>query len=311
MEGADVNMLNKSEIGKTALYVAVCEGNLDIVKYLYENGAEEVCKRNKYSDVTPLHLAALAGKLEIVKYLAGKVDHIDICDQKGNAPLHYAVSEMVSYNSDVIRCLVELGADIHKGNMCGETASYLAAENGKLEVLEYLEERDANFDFQNGNGCAALHCVAKETNLEIKYVAERCSTIDVIDNNGESPVMYAAQKGSLDIVKYLIETKNANAYLCNKNGDTLLHCAAKSGEPQLVDYLFDTHRKLNSVNKNGETPLITAAVNKQWDSVILLTKKHANLHAKKRNGMTVLHIASEQDNCRVVAWLLKKRFSVI
>jgi ankyrin repeat protein len=78
------------------------------------------------------------------------VDHTDFCDQEGNTPLHYAFSEMLTYNSDVINCLVELGTDIHEGNMFGETALYLALENGKLEILEYLEERGANFDFQNG-----------------------------------------------------------------------------------------------------------------------------------------------------------------
>jgi hypothetical protein len=28
--------------------------------------------------------------------------------------------------------------------MCGETAFYLAVENGKLEILEYLEEKLSN-----------------------------------------------------------------------------------------------------------------------------------------------------------------------
>jgi ankyrin repeat protein len=309
-KGADIKILNKSEAGKTALHVAACEDNLDIVKYLYENGGQKICKRNKYTDKTPLHLAASAGKLEIVRYLAEKVN-VDICDVKGNTPLHYAVSEMVNCNSDVIKCLIEIGADMYKGNMYGKTALYLAVENGKLEVLEYLEEKGANFDFQNKNGCAPLHCVAKETNLEmVKYVAERCSDIDVVDNNGDSPLMYAALGGSLHIVKYLIETRNANVYLCNKTRNTSLHYAAKSGALQLVAYLFKRFRRCNIRNVEGETPLITAAIHKQWPTVEKLTRMHTNLHAKKRDGMTVLHIASEQGNIDVVAWLLKKHFSV-
>jgi ankyrin repeat protein len=310
-KGADVNKLNKNESGKTALHVAVCEDDLHIVKYLYENGGHEVCKKNEHADVTPLHLAASAGKLEIVKYLAGKMDHIDICDQNGNTPLHYAVSEMVSYNSDVIRCLVELGADMHQGNECGETALHLAVENDKLEILKYFEERGANFDFQNANGCTLLHCAAKEANLElVEYVAGQSVNIDAVDKNGESPVMYAAQKGSLPIVKYLIEVMNANAYVRNKNGDTLLHCAVRSGLPMLVSYLFHRYRKLDRPNKNREFPVVTAALNNQWHIVILLAEKYANLCAKKHDGMTVLHIASEKDNREVVERLLKKRFSV-
>jgi ankyrin repeat protein len=306
--GADISILNKA--GKTALHVAACGDNLDMVKYLYENGGQKVCKRNKYTDKTPLHLAASAGKLEIVRYLADKI-HVDICDEKRNTPLHYAVSEMVNFNLDVIKCLTELGADMYKGNAYGKTAIYLAVESGKLEMLEYLEEKGANFDFQNKNGCAPLHCVAKATNLEmVKYVAERCSNIDVVDNNGESPLMYAAQKGSLHIVQYLIETRNANVNLRDKTGNTPLHFAAKSGALKLVAYLFKRYRTCNVSNDKGETPLITAAMNREWPTVILLMRMRANLYAKKRDGMTVLHIASEQGNVNVVALLLKKRFSV-
>jgi ankyrin repeat protein len=309
-KGADVNKPNKRESGETALHVAVCEDSLEIVKYLCENGGQKVCNRNEYSDVTPLHLAASAGKLEIVKYLAGRVDHVDICDQKGNTPLHYAVSEMVSYNSDVIRCLVELGADIHQGNRCGETPLHLAVENGKLEMLKYFDERGANFDLQNANGCSLLHCAAKETNLEIvEYVAKRCVNIDAVDSKGETPVMYAAHKGSLSIVKYLIDVKNANAYMRNKNGDTLLHCAVRSGQQKLVSYLFHRYRKLDRRNKNGETAVLTAAVSRQWEIVILLAEEYAYL-CGKNDGMTVLCKASEQDNHEVLAKLLKKAFII-
>jgi ankyrin repeat protein len=308
-EGADI--LNKSEAGKTALHVAACEDNLDIVKYLYENGGQEVLKRNIYTDKTPLHLAASAGKLEIVRYLAER-DHVDICDEKGNTPLHYAISEMVNCNTDVIKCLIELGADMYKENMYGKTALCIAVENGKLEVLQYLEEKGANFDFQNKVGYAPLHCVAKETDFEMfRYVAERCSNIDVVDSNGDTPLMYAALEGSLHKVKYLIEKRNANVCVCNKTRNTPHHYAAKSGELRLIAYLFKRFgNRCNIRNDEGESPLITAAVNRQWPTVIKLSRMHANLHAKKHNGMTVLHIASEQGKVEVVAWLLQKRFSV-
>jgi ankyrin repeat protein len=59
----------------------------------------------------------------------------------------------------------------------------------------------------------------------VKYVAEHCLNADAINNNGESPVMYAAQKGNLGTLQYLTEKKNANVYLSNKN------CETYSSEP--------------------------------------------------------------------------------
>jgi hypothetical protein len=47
----------------------------------------------------------------------------------------------------------------------------------------------------------------------------------------------------------LIDVKNTNAYLHNKNENMLLHCAAESGESNLVVYPFNRYRKLTFVIK--------------------------------------------------------------
>lgn len=77
---------------KTPLYFAVCNGYLEIVKYLIdEKKADFNVKDN--DGRTPLHLAASNGCLEIVKYLIDKkkVD-FTIKSNFGDTPLCEAIS---------------------------------------------------------------------------------------------------------------------------------------------------------------------------------------------------------------------------
>ncbi|CAK9253192.1 unnamed protein product, partial [Sphagnum jensenii] len=58
------------------------------------------------------------------------------------------------------------------------------------------------------------------------------------DNIGDTPLHRAAEKGHLDVVKYLVE-KGADVKAANKYGYTPLHWAASSGKLDIVKYLVE------------------------------------------------------------------------
>jgi ankyrin repeat protein len=65
--GADVNI--KQRDGGTALYRAVCEGHLEVVKVLVSNGANVNAAWMTFATHTPLQVAIRNGNLEIVNLL--------------------------------------------------------------------------------------------------------------------------------------------------------------------------------------------------------------------------------------------------
>ncbi|XP_035682089.1 ankyrin-3-like [Branchiostoma floridae] len=115
--GADIEFeLHKSEtIGTgTALYIALRDGHLDIMRLLLRKGASFM--KRLPGGYTLLHLAAHKGKTEAAELLVQHGATLDVLDSCQNTPLMAAA---YSNNIDTVRRLIELGArpDLTDGGM--------------------------------------------------------------------------------------------------------------------------------------------------------------------------------------------------
>ncbi|XP_078601007.1 uncharacterized protein LOC144876014 [Branchiostoma floridae x Branchiostoma japonicum] len=131
--GADIEFeLQKSEtIGTgTALYIALRQGHLDIMRLLLRKGAS-FFKRIP-GGYTLLHLAAHQGKTAAVELLVYHGATLDILDSCQNTPLMAAA---YSNNVDTVRRLIELGArpDLTDGGM----AQRLGLEDGRIKNQDF------------------------------------------------------------------------------------------------------------------------------------------------------------------------------
>jgi len=118
------------ENNDSALRWAAFDGDLDVVKYLIDKGADIHA-----NDDNALKQAASRGHLEVVKYLVEKGANIHA---DNNDSLRWAAS---NGHLEVVKYLVEQGADIHAEN---EKALRWAVRNGHLEVIKYLIEAGAD-----------------------------------------------------------------------------------------------------------------------------------------------------------------------
>ena len=107
-----------------ALIVASKDGNLPVVKYLVENGADIT-----YSENDAVIYASEKGHLPVVKYLVE--NGADITAQDNHALREASGSGRLP----VVKYLVEHGADITDKN---NEALRWASKNGHLPVVEYL-----------------------------------------------------------------------------------------------------------------------------------------------------------------------------
>jgi len=85
--GARVN--KEWEDGDTPLSIAICNENLDLIKYLVEHGANINQKYGKDDD-TPLHDAVIMGNKNIVKYLVRKGAHVNRKNYQEKTPIDIA-----------------------------------------------------------------------------------------------------------------------------------------------------------------------------------------------------------------------------
>ena len=122
----------------------ICEGYLETIKYLIDNGADIHANNDG-----ALRWAAENGYLEIVKYLVDNGADLHAGDD-------YAL-RLAALNGywEIVKYLVDNGADIHASDGC---ALRLAARNGHLEIVKYLIDNGADI---HANGDCALNFAAK------------------------------------------------------------------------------------------------------------------------------------------------------
>lgn len=114
--------------------------------------------------------------------------------------------------------------------------------------------------------------------------------VEVRNRQEESPLMMAALKGQLPLVKRLIERKAE----VNKPGWTPLHYAATNAEPVSVEItrlLLEHHAYIDAASPNRTTPLMMAAHYGHPDVVKLLLEEGADASLKNEKGLSAVDFA--------------------
>merc|ERR1719225_2367207 len=87
--GSDIQLDKKDNTnGRSALHVAVYDGNLEIVKVLVQKGANINAKDD--DGFSPLHIAVYIENLKILKILIQSGAQLNAKDKKNKTPLDYA-----------------------------------------------------------------------------------------------------------------------------------------------------------------------------------------------------------------------------
>ena len=117
------------------------------------------------------------------------------------------------------------------------------------------------------------------------------------DEKGKTPLHYAASKGYIDGVRFLLEKFQQEAFERSKNGDFPIHAACKRGHTKVVKEFLQQQRLYPTelLNKKSQNILHVAAENGKNNVVkaILSDSKLKELiNAVDKNGNTALHLAS-------------------
>ena len=135
--GADVNSQNI--IGETPLHcVALRQSgcSLGVAQFLVERGsyvyAEDHGRR------TALYNAVKSGNLELVRWLVEQGLDVNVQDRFGDTPLHYI--RYTAKGFEVARYLIEHGADVNIRNNHGSTIMSNPSLSSHKEFEEYLRE---------------------------------------------------------------------------------------------------------------------------------------------------------------------------
>lgn len=152
-------------------------------------------------------------------------------------------------------------------------------------TLTRLLARGMDPNTVNERGEPAIMTAAREGGPGVVAVLVKArAKVNVHDRFGDTPIMLAALRGSLPIVKLLRE---AGAEI-NHPGWTPLQYAALNGHNAVIEYLISTGADLALSAPNGATPLMLAVHGKKPDTVKLLVSYGFDVNARNEKGETAL-----------------------
>ncbi|XP_044763577.1 putative ankyrin repeat protein RF_0381 isoform X2 [Coccinella septempunctata] len=185
---------------------------------------------------TAMHCAAQRGNLEVLAYLIEKGANVNATMDFGFSPLHLAVTQS---DSDVVKMLLEHGADVNAANDHGETVIHWALNFKHCHRhIHVLLEYDVDLSAVNENGRTPLHQFmykrADSVSICEKMLSKGCDTM-ARDNAGNTPLHslawsysstrpYPASKLAAMLIR---NGTDPNAQ--NFDGYTALHVSAQRG----------------------------------------------------------------------------------
>ena len=192
----------------TPLIIAAHHGHLNSVKILLSYEADiEARGTLKIADeviegCTPLWAAAASGRLDVVKLLIERNADVDGRTSSDSTPLRAAA---VDGHLDVVRCLAESGADVNSRTQSKSTPIMAACYYGHLSIITYLINKGALVDLQAKDGNTALHYAAQRGHLKTVSQLLSLGASQLPNNQGLTPLLYACDEGSIEIVEYFIK----------------------------------------------------------------------------------------------------------
>ncbi len=210
---------------------------------------------------------------------------------------------------DVVRLLVERGAEVYSNPMSSYPPVIIAAWNKQQDVVDYfLKEIPDQASGTNGLG-VAVNLAARQgwADLVRKHIDADPLSVHQRGWIGDTPLHWPAHNGHVEIVEMLLDAgADINADEIGWAGGKPLHWASEH-EPSTVKVLLDRGADVSARNiKQGSdfegfTPLMMNASQKNdcAEATELLIVAGADIAATDPNGRTALDIALEKELTRI------------
>jgi len=193
--------------GVTPLMLAVRCGQLDVVTYLVEQGAN--CHLQLKDGSTALLFAAQHDRYQIVQFLVAQGCSVNIENDQGHTPI---IAAILNRNKVVARFLIENGATLSITKK-GITPLKVAASIGNLIIIKDLVIHGADVNERDTlTGVTALIAAVESNQVEIvNFLINNGADVNLRrSDSNESAIYLAAKIGDLKIVRRLLEVKQIN-----------------------------------------------------------------------------------------------------
>ncbi|XP_047050043.1 ankyrin repeat, PH and SEC7 domain containing protein secG-like [Lolium rigidum] len=247
--------------------------------------------------------AAFDGNLRLLKKMAKKVDLRGAKDAKGDTVLHFAARKGCL---QIYRFLVEeSGLDVNTLSKTGATPMDYAAFAGNVQVMRYLIDHGADPAIADQRGTTPLHSAAEEGHCEaVRLLLSKGVPVDPVDHQG-APLHLAIAKDRPEVVKLLLEHgADPNKVVNQILSPLVMSVFGKS--LRCMKILIEAGADLNARGKSGPTPLTQAVDDGFTDFIKLLLEAGADPNIPSEHGAIPVEIAAVHGRRDLVEVLFSK-----
>ena len=318
--GGEVNLPDKE--GRSALHYALMGRNPDLTHYLLEHGSDP--NKRTVRNETPLHFAAKYSSCEELETLVEHGASIkainwtlveNLIEQRNRQDKLY-------YDSD------ETQIAALKKALGLKTPESLEEdfEDDEEEESPHYEEIDDDDD-DGGERYVEAEAASDTPKKKPSSSPDEPETIikdiddipfdllprdvnDAATVDGLTALHYAAQNGSLDIIKYLVEHGADISAQDNEQSRSVIHFAAENGDIECIKYLTEHGADLQDKDANGATAFHYAVMANNLEAVKYFVTKKLDYTAKDNRGWTAMHYAANGGALDVMKYLLAKDLNI-
>lgn len=293
-KGISVNVKDKD--GCTPLIAACYRGYKDIVEYLLKIGADPNDRGYVYSqeltkvvcDGTPLVVAIKMRNTDVVNILV-KEKKIKINEkiEFGKTALMYAVENDCE---NIVKTLVENGANINSIPVGGESALITAVCKGNENIVKILLENGADVNYESYNGTALKLAIENKNMSLVKLLIDNFANLDVLDKEREG------KNG--EFVRNVLESGNIRFFVrsgdCRGFQEQLVYCMQTKSD-KYIKYLEEEIKNIddfcisnNMLNVLNEFCGDKHKIKDSWEKINVIDRMDVNIGRNKQRATLML-----------------------
>jgi ankyrin repeat protein len=257
---------------------AVKNGDYNKVKQILAAGIDvDVTEDTK----TALMLAAKEGHQNIVKLLLENGANINKKNKSHNTALHFAV---FNKHNNIVKLLIEKGAEINAKGYAGQTPLVLAAEIDNIEAAKLLIQKGADIKAVDHASCTALTYAILHENKELINILKPM-LIKYVTESDKQKLIEAVDDNNYNEVKRLVGLGIDVNMPLDDPGSTMLMRAVGNQNKTIVEFLLKAGADVDAEVMEGRCgfhfticPLNIAVEKNNPGLIALLLKNGARKH---------------------------------
>lgn len=274
---------------RTYVFWAAYKNNVELMKYLIENGARMDLKDAHHYSV--LTFAAATGQTNKAIYelcIANGIDIKNDLDEHGANALLLLIPYLEDF--EMVTYFEKNGLSLSDLDSLGNNVFNYVVKTGNKIMAEKLISKGIALDIldKNSNNAMLMATIGTRRGANslafFEYLKKVGVQVDITNKKGVNPIHNLAYKCKDITVFDFFEKNDVKSDVLDLEGNTALMNTSMYNDIEVVKYLVSKTKKINRVNKNGHSALTNAVEHNTHKIVQYLLKEGANVNIQDIDG---------------------------